>query len=63
VLGAWRISKQRVSRGNNDDVGFDHRAYGTHSRGGVRAREYAIGRRISPLRWMLPGRRRANLRA
>jgi hypothetical protein len=61
VLGPWRISEQRVSRGNNNDVRFDHRGYGTHSCGGVRAREYVIGTRISLLRRMLPRRWRANL--
>jgi hypothetical protein len=38
VLGPRRIAEQRVSRGNNDDVRFDQRGYGTHSREGVRTR-------------------------
>src|SRR5207302_9581762 len=38
VLGARRIAEQRVPRGHDDDVRFDHRGYPTHSRGGVRPR-------------------------
>ena len=38
VLGARGIAEQCVARGNDDDVRFDHRGYGTHSRGGVRSR-------------------------
>jgi len=45
VLGARRIAEQRVARGNNDDLRFDHREVtlltraGEYVRGGVRARE------------------------
>src|SRR5207245_7018024 len=43
VLGPRRIAKERVARGNDDDIGLDHaptvevRLHG-HSRGGVRGR-------------------------
>jgi hypothetical protein len=53
VLGARRIAEQSVASGDDDDVRLEHRDYGTHSRGGVRVGEYAIGRGTSLARPML----------